>query len=381
MKVILSVDAIRYPLTGTGRYTYELARHLGPQDGIDRLRLFAGAGFTDDVPRPAETPSTILSGIRKTLQKSDLVVALRKRVIDARQKSALVSFEDHVFHGPNYYLPDFGGRSVATIHDLSVFTMPECHPPERVRFMRREVEASLRRASALITDSQFTRQEVAAYFSWPLDRIHAVPLASSGAFHPREKAAIAPLLSQAGLTFGQYSLFASTIEPRKNIRMLLAAYRALPQSTRQAVPLVLIGHEGWRSADIHKDIRVGEREGWVRYLGFVKETDLPLYYAGARLFLYPSLYEGFGLPVLEAMASGVPVICSDEASLPEVGGEAACYVGTLDEMGLTEAIARGIEDDAWHADSSRAALAQAGRFSWSRCAAATAQVYRTIAAA
>src|SRR5690606_17318135 len=115
-----------------------------------------------------------------------------------------------------------------------------------------------------------------------------------------------------------YTLFVGTIEPRKNLSVLLQAYSRLPVAQRARIPLVLSGHPGWNSDAIHQQIQQGEREGWVRYLGFMPAQDLPVLYAGALLFAFPSSYEGFGLPPLEAMASGVPVICSNSSSLPEV---------------------------------------------------------------
>lgn len=378
MKVILSIDPIKYPLTGIGRYAFELAGQLGNLPEIESLRFLRGARFSDSIAEPAHTPG-ILSGIRGHLLKNRLAVELYRLVMPRLKANALRGFEDHVFHGPNFYLPPFKGRSVVTMHDLSPYTWSNCHPPERVRYMRKEIELSLKRATMLITDSEFTRQEISAYFGWPLEKITAVPLACSDDFHPRTPEELRPVLGKYDLSPERYCLFAGTIEPRKNIPALLDAYEMLPYSIRRRWPLVLVGYKGWNSDTLHARILNAERSGWARYLGFVESGDLPVIYAGARLFTYPSLYEGFGLPVLESMASGVPVVCSNVSSLPEVVGDSAAMHEALDVTRLRDLIVAGLEDENW-CDSARSkGLAQAAEFSWKRCAKETATVYQAVA--
>lgn len=379
VKAILSVDAVRYPLTGTGRYALELARHLPQVGTIDTLRYFGTAGFVAEPPSPRESASAAAGTLRRLLQKSGAVVALRQVVLNHRRKRALSGFEDHVYHGPNYYLPPREGPNVVTIHDLSIFTMPECHPPERVRYMREQIALSLKRATRLITDCAFTREETAAYFGWPIERIDVIPLASSGNFVPQDEIQVAPVLTRFGLSHRGYCLYAGTIEPRKNIGRLLEAYERLPQQLRQRFPLVLVGYRGWQSESVHARIAAGEREGWARYVGYVPGADLPALYAGARLFALPSLYEGFGLPVLEAMASATPVITSDRSSLPEVAGSAALTVDPYDVNGLREMLRIGLEDEAWQEKARADGLKQAARFSWRRCAEETARSYALAA--
>lgn len=375
VKAILSVDAVRYPLTGTGRYALELARHLPQVGTIDTLRYFGAAGFVEEPPTPRESGSAAAGSLRRILQKSGAVVALRQAALNYRRKRALSGFEDHVYHGPNYYLPPREGPNVVTIHDLSIFTMPECHPPERVRYMREQIALSLKRATRLITDCAFTREETAAYFGWPIDRIDAIPLASSGDFVPQEEAQVRPVLARLGLSYRGYCLYAGTIEPRKNIGRLLDAYEDLPQQLKRRFPLVLVGHRGWRSESVHARIATGERDGWARYIGYVPGADLPALYAGARLFALPSLYEGFGLPILEAMASATPVVTSDRSSLPEVAGSAGLMVDPYDVKALQTALHKGLEDEAWQEKARGCGLKQAARFSWRRCAEETARSY------
>jgi glycosyltransferase involved in cell wall biosynthesis len=376
LKVILSVDPIKYPLTGIGRYTYELAKALGQDSRVASLCFLGGRRLGHSLPEPSETQVAMLGGgVRRLLLKSRSMVELYRFISPYLKARALRGMEDHVFHGPNFYLPPFEGRSVVTIHDLSPFIWSACHPPERVRFMLPEIELSLKRATLLITDSEFTRQEVARYFNWPLEKIHAVNLASAATFYPRAASVLTPLLKGYGLSPGGYCLFAGTIEPRKNIDVLLDAYALLPQAVRQRCPLVLTGYQGWNSEALHRRMADAGRSGWARYLGFVSADQLPLLFAGARLFVFPSLYEGFGLPVLEAMASGVPVVCSNASSLPEVAGGVAAMCDSGDIDALRHLILMGMEDDSWRSDAIKRGLDQATRFSWQRCAKDTIGAY------
>jgi len=382
MKVILSVDPVRFPLTGIGRYTFELARHLKKISQIERLRFFSDYRFADDLllepMQSAKTAASSSINIRRTILKNRLTVEMYRLISPLIKSWALRGHSDHVFHGPNFYLPPFDGPTVCTFHDLSVFTWAHCHPPERIRFMRKEIALTLKRADMLITDSEYTRQEVASYFGWPLEKIRAVPLACSTDFRPRTSDELIPVLGRHGLKLGGYSLYVGTIEPRKNLEVLLDAYSLLPQSMRQQWPLVLIGYRGWRSEQLHARIDVAVAEGWARYLGFVDADELPLIYAGARVFVFPSLYEGFGLPILEAMASGIPVVCSNSSTLPEVAGDAAAMCEPQDVDTLSQLIAIGLEDEIWRDKAKSKGLLQAAGFSWQRCAEDTVAVYGEV---
>lgn len=377
MKVILSVEPVRFPLTGIGRYTQELARSLEKSPDISDLRFFAGRRFLEAIPPPSSSAGGGY-GLKRVMQRSHLATEAYRLLMPLLKRQALKGCADYLYHGPNFFIPPFPGRSVATFHDLSPFTWADCHPGERVRFMQKEMHKTLTRASGLITDSEYTRREVAEYFAWPLDRIHAVPLASSSDFRPRVASELSEVLHRHGLQPGGYSLYVGTIEPRKNIVTLLDAYERLPVALRRRWPLILSGYKGWRSEEIHGRIEDAQRAGWARYLGFVPGEDLPLLFAGARLFAFPSLYEGFGLPVLEALSSGVPVVCSNSSSLPEVAGEAALMSEPLDVDAFTANLQRGLEDDAWRTMAIASGLRHAASFSWERCARQTIEVYRKV---
>lgn len=377
MKLILSVEPVRFPLTGIGRYTYELATRLQRSSEINDLQFFAGRRFLPSLPTAADQ-SDAVHGLKRLVQKNAVAVEAYRRLMPYLRKRALKGHEDHLYHSPNYYLPPFAGPSVATFHDLSPFTWAHCHAPQIARFLQKELTLTLQRADALITDSHYTRQELADYFGWPIERIHAVPLASSPEFHPRSADSLREALARYGLQAGGYSLFVGTIEPRKNLETLLDAYGKLPVALRQRWPLILTGYHGWRSEAIHQRIAQAQQQGWARYLGFAASEDLPLLYAGARLFTFPSHYEGFGLPVLEAMSSGVPVVCSNSSSLPEVAGQAALMCAPGDVDGLSALLRQGLEDENWRLAAVQQGLTHAAGFSWERCAQATIKVYRKV---
>ncbi|MER2298824.1 MAG: glycosyltransferase family 1 protein [Pseudomonas sp.] len=377
MKLILSVEPVRFPLTGIGRYTYELATRLQRSSEINDLQFFAGRRFLPSLPTAVDQ-SDAVHGLKRLVQKNAVAVEAYRRLMPYLRKRALKGHEDHLYHSPNYYLPPFAGPSVATFHDLSPFTWAHCHAPQIVRFLQKELTLTLQRADALITDSHYTRQELADYFGWPIERIHAVPLASSPEFHPRSADSLREALARYGLQAGGYSLFVGTIEPRKNLETLLDAYGKLPVALRQRWPLILTGYHGWRSEAIHQRIAQAQQQGWARYLGFAASEDLPLLYSGARLFTFPSHYEGFGLPVLEAMSSGVPVVCSNSSSLPEVAGQAALMCAPGDVDGLSALLRQGLENENWRLAAVQQGLTHAAGFSWERCAQATIEVYRKV---
>jgi alpha-1,3-rhamnosyl/mannosyltransferase len=351
LKLILSVDALSPSLSGIGRYTWELTRRIGQVPGIEQVRFFRNGHW---VRNPE---SLIATGA--TVQKRRF-----KFPRWAERRYWEWTCRGHVFHSPNYFLPPYAENGVATIHDLSVFKFPETHPVERVRQFEKLFRKTLDISVHLITDTEATRVEVTA-----------VHLGVASAFLPQTGEMLASRLKHFGLSPEGYALCVSTIEPRKRVNALLAAYGALPAELRVCYPLVLAGGYGWRSESIHKLIEIGQRAGWLRYLGFVPEADLPALYAGARLFAYPSIYEGFGLPVAEAMASGVPVVTSDRSCLPEVAGGAARLVNPDDVDAFAAALEAGLTDITWRQNAIKRGLQVVARYDWAKCAEQTATVY------
>lgn len=369
MKIAFCVDAIKPPLTGIGRYAYELSNYfLNESSEISELRFFLQN-------RWVEGPAILENQIATRSRSKGLHRKILREFQTWRLRRQAAQF---LFHSPNYFLPDIADSGISTIHDLSVFKYPETHPIERISDFENRFKSTLSRASHLITDSEATRHEVIDYFGWQADRVTAIPLGVSPAFHPRINDEVQPALDSLGLRHGAYSLCVSTLEPRKRIDRLLDAYDALPINVRSLYPLVLVGSKGWLSEKLLSRIETCVADGWLYYLGFVPEALLPLLYAGARSFLYPSIYEGFGLPVLEALASGVPTLASTRSSLPEVSGGAALLVDPDDINALASGVEKTLLDDTWRNRARLAGLDVASRFTWSSCAQKTLELYRSF---
>jgi alpha-1,3-rhamnosyl/mannosyltransferase len=250
------------------------------------------------------------------------------------------------------------------------------HPANRVEAFERLFASSLERAAQVITDAETVRQELIRTFALPADRVSVAPLGVDQRFRPRQPSEVMASLACWGLQPGGYGLSVAAFEPRKKIAELIEAWARLHPATRTRFPLVLAGAVGWRNDRLHLQIERAQAEGWLKHLGFVEEALLPQLYAGARLFVYPSIYEGFGLPPIEAMASGTPVIVSNRSCLPEVCGDAARFIDPDDADGFTAALEESLNDERWQAQMVLKGLHHASRYTWESCISDTVAVYR-----
>ncbi|SER92110.1 glycosyltransferase family 4 protein [Sphingobium sp. YR768] len=366
-RVILSVEALSPQLTGVGRYVWELAQRLPVEPGIASVRYVRNDHWIAD---PAKL---LIDGPRRN--KSPYELWMRKVSKTSRRLRDRTIAHFSVCHGPNFFLPEFAEQGIITIHDLSVFRYPETHPAERRAQFDQEFAATLGRTAHIITVSETVRQEVIAFTGFGPDKVTAIHQGVGPNFHPCASEDLVPVLARMSLTPGGYALCVSTIEPRKRIGELLKAWRLLPLALRNRCPLVLAGSSGWLSDAILRDMADAEREGWLRYIRYVEEAALPALYAGARLFVYPSVYEGFGLPPIEAMASGVPTIVADISCLPEVTAGAAMLTDPDDVDRFARDLERGLLDEDWRQSAAEAGLAVAAGYSWARCVQETAQLY------
>jgi len=283
-----------------------------------------------------------------------------------------------VLHGLDYFLPARRGRAalVVSVHDLSALRHPEWHPRRRALAHRWSLARAARAASCVITPTDAVRGDVIDALGLPPDRVAVVNYGISHAFRPRHPAEIAATLARYGLAAGDYVLHLGALEPRKNLPALLDAM-ALARARRPDLPpLVLAGPPGWRNAGLRR--RLGT--AGVRHVGYVGDDAAAALLAGALLFVYPSLYEGFGLPPVEAMASGTPVVASADPALAEVLGDAALLVDPRDPEALADAIVRALDDTALRTRLRALGLARAQRFTWERAAAETAAVYAAAVA-
>jgi len=374
MRVIFNVDAITAPLTGIGRYALELARGLAHHEEIEELRLYSAYRWVDD-PAHALAANRTIAAIRRNVPFKTQALELYTQLRGALFRLHTRKMRGWLLHTPNYVLMPFDGPALTTVHDLSWLSFPEAHPVERVRFLDRHLPDSLERANLVLTDSDFIAAEIASRFGVPRAKIRAIPLGVDARYRPEPRAAIAATLAKYDLQDSAYLLVVATLEPRKNLARLVRAYAALPAALRARHPLVIAGARGWLSGELESAIAPLEASGAARRLGYVGEDDLPAIYAGAHAFAFPSLYEGFGLPVLEAMACGVPVLTSNVSSLPEIAGDVALTVDPRDDGALRIGLERILEDMNWRTGASARGVVRAHDYPWSRCVDATIDAY------
>jgi alpha-1,3-rhamnosyl/mannosyltransferase len=361
-----------------------LAKGFQPLADIEKIFFLKDSQIHSDLKllestSHLEKPKPIKHLIRSILGSFGPVVRLYQIQNDLRESKALQPYRNAVFHGPNYYLPEHEGPCLTTFHDLSVFKYPEFHPKTRLNYMGKELPKALKRADVIITDSNYTREEVINYSGFDPSRVLAIPLAASEEFKPRAENECQETLRRFQLTYKNYVLYAGTLEPRKNLNSLLDAYESLPEKLRLHTPLVVAGYKGWRSDDVHERLKKAHAAGWAKYLGFVSAKDLSILFSAAKSFVYPSIYEGFGLPVLEALASGVPVVCSDATSLPEVAGGCALMCDHGDVDALVQLLTKSLEDQEWRQTAITKGLQQAATFSWQKTVNKTLDACRLAA--
>lgn len=262
---------------------------------------------------------------------------------------------------------------VVTVYDLSFIHYPQRLPAARRAYLRTFTAHSCRRARRVIAISHSTAHDLTATLDIPADKIDIAPPGYDAAvFRPLPADAVAAFKRVHDLP-DRYWLFIGTLEPRKNLPALLEAYARLPRTER--LPLVLGGGKGWDYAPIFETVERLHLADDVRFPGFIADADLPFWYNGAQAFLYPSIFEGFGLPVLEAMACGTPVLVADAGSLPEVAGSAGRCIDPADTDGWTAAL-RDTHDPAWGAAARTQGFIEAGRYSWAHTARQTIRSYQ-----
>jgi alpha-1,3-rhamnosyl/mannosyltransferase len=383
VRVIFNVDAISAPLTGIGRYALELARGLARHREIEALRLYSAYRWVSD-PEQALAANRTIAAMRRNVPFKGAALETYTQLRSALFRLHTRHLRDWLLHTPNYVLMPFDGPALTTVHDLSWLSYPETHPVERVRFLERHLPRTLDKAAAIFTDSQFIADEIATRLGVARSKLRVVALGVDPAYRPRARVELAAVLAKHGLADSAYLLVVATQEPRKNLARLARAYAALPASLRARHPLLIVGARGWLNAELEKSLAPLEARGEARRLGYVAEDELPLLYAGAHAFAFPSVYEGFGLPLLEAMASGIPALTSSVASMPEIAcdatGEIALTVDPFDERALRDGLARLLEDTAWRDQAATRGIERARGFSWARCVDATVAVYRDVLA-
>ena len=373
LRVGLNGSTLLSPLTGIGQYTRCLADSLSALEAVD-LHLFYATAWSQDI----RTHPVAEIARAKELFKAIVPWPQTVGRILTQPRFAQGARDRHIdlYHEPGFFPYTFEGPTVVTIQDLSWIRYPETHPIQRVRALEARVPKVIASAAHLIVLSEFVKKEVVQEFPHAASKITTTLPGARTARKARNDQQRIETLRRFKLEDKRYFLYVGTLEPRKNIQTALRAHAKLEE--RDRVPLVLVGVKGWLTSPLEQSMVGPIQRGEVRALGFLQDDELIDLYSAALAVTYPSLYEGFGLPPLEAMACGTPAIVSNAASLPEVVGDQGLIHDPNDHDTLHGYMKRLLHDPAFLEAQRSYAQRRAALFSWSRCAEATLDVYRGV---
>jgi len=363
MKVAIDYTAAARQRAGIGRYTRSLIHALAQQDHTNSYTLYvpSDARYLGDA-------STFPNNFHITR------APLNERAMVTLWQRARIPFPIEIFTGGAdvFYSPDFvlpptrAKRKILTVHDLSFKRVPETAVPNLKWYLEGAVPRAVQRADLILADSDATRQDLIELFHPPLERVRTLYSGYDPLFRRVTDANELTRVREKYKLQRPFILNVGTIEPRKNLTRLIQAFAQLP--ARGELELVIAGGRGWMYDEIYAAPQKFGVGGAVRFLGFTPDADLPALYSFAELFVYPSLYEGFGLPVLEAMACGAAVVTSNNSSLPEVAGDAALLVDAQDTDALVSAMRCLLEDTDLRKRLQEKACERAKLFSWEKSA-------------
>jgi glycosyltransferase involved in cell wall biosynthesis len=376
MRIGINALFLERPETGSGQYTRNLLQALAKAEPTNKYLLISPgpAPSVSEFQLPISNLQLPTSNLRKNLTKLwfeqvAFPLACRRLGVD-------------LAHVPYFASPLFSAvPTVVTVHDLIPLILPAYRGSPLVRLYTRLVAAAARKAEAIITVSQASRQDIVRYLHISPERVHVTYEAAGEAFQPVKNEDQRTAIRQKYALPERYLLYLGGFDQRKNLSALLRAF-ALLVNRQQRPRLVIAGQVPARESPMFPDPRRLVRELGVEerviFTGWVPEEDKPPLYSGATAFVFPSLYEGFGLPAAEALACGTPVIASNRSSLPEVVGEGGILVEPTDAEALAEAMKVLLVDDALRAELRQSALVQAAKFSWKQTALETLAVYRKV---
>ena len=365
------------------RVGFDVSKIFGPRDGVARYSVSLLQALAEEAEARGGTPALHLYSLGADVGSRAWRRLLEELPGNVRRGPGRWPRRRHVdlFHIPSFSDPAcFDGPVVFTIHDLTFLTHPEFHVPDNRNQCLLGTMRAVSRQATILAVSEATAEEVRKWFVLPEDRLRVVYEAASPVFvafsGPEFEAARERLVERFGLD-GPFVLSVGSLEPRKNIARLVEAYAELDPESRSSTPLVLVGGSSWKEDHAFG----GVWPDFVRRLGAVEEEDLVALYNVASVVAYPSLVEGFGLPVVEAMACGTPVLTSNTSSLAEVGGEAALCVDPLDVAAIRHGLEALLGDAALRAHYRQAGLARAAGFSWRKAAKEVIEIYGGIVGA
>ncbi len=371
MHVVIDAQSLLEPLAGIGRCTSSMLKALARVDLRNQYYLYYGASFRQS--RAALPHFDSPNFHKKLIRFPGRVFRLLTEKLNVLPVGSLLGNYD-LYHGMNYHVPRVAFPSIVNIYDLSYLLFPQYFTGKRLNDIRGKVASSIKRADRILTGSESTKADIVNFLKVPVERIEVIQFGVEEAFKPQGSEEAVSIRKKLSLP-ERFILFVGTIEPRKNIISLLRAYRKLG---RVDIGLVVAGGRGWLFEEIFREVDRLNLNGKVLFPGRVPETDLPALYSAASVFVYPSVYEGFGFPPLEAMACGTPVITSNTSSLPEIVGDAGILVNPEDSDEIAEAIESVLDDDSKRDEMRTKGIERAKRFSWETCARETLRLYAEL---
>ena len=369
----VDVSAAVHHRAGLGRYGDSLVRELSGMIP-DRLALFYNQERGVEPLRgleqlPSRTVSLGYKPWRMAVWMGQLARLPFNRLVPGAS----------LFHATEHLLmPLWGVPTVLTIHDLIPQLLPQHHKPLNRWYLNWTMPLYCRRANHIIAVSEATRRDLLATYHLPPEKVSVIHEAASPRFRPQPESAQVRVRKMYGLP-EEYLLYVGTIEPRKNLERLLEAWTPLRRSG-ECPPLVIVGKRGWLSDSFYAALEASPVHEDIILTGYVQDADLPVIYGAATAFVWPSLYEGFGLPPLEAMACGTPVVCANASSMPEVVGDAALLFDPQDSDALKATMRQIVADADLRVELRERGLVRSSKFSWSRAAAETLAVYTQLLA-
>ena len=387
MRILFNVSSATLQSAGIRQYTVNLLQCLARRPDIEDLQVLSGQTIVarDSIANflsYSDQRATGTSGrFNSFLRRLPGAYWARQTLTDRRAASHLGHFArlGFIYHEPNFIPVRYAGPSVITVHDLSHLRHPEFHPGKRVAWLNTYLPKALIKADRIAADSEFTRREIVDLCKVDENKISVVHIGAAPDFQPRDAQQAAQTLSRMGLRYGGFVLSVATLEPRKNLSRLLNAYAMLPQSLRREYPLVLVGARGWEESSVMDRIRALQSRGELVCTGFLAREQLVDLYASAAFLAYVSLYEGFGIPIVEAFSSGIPVLTSNSTSLAEVSGGAGLQVDPTSEPAISDGLRKLLEDEALRGRLTQLGKARVKEFSLDRCADQAVAMYRHLA--
>ena len=365
-KIVVDTLALLSPLTGIGRYTYEICDQLKNKDEFDLD--FYYCYFSKNIIKPDEVSKT--KNFKNFLSKTPLLKKVSRKLLNTYTTLQYKKNFD-IYWQPNF-IPNVNIKSkftVTSVHDFSFLHHKEFHPKERIEYFQKYFFENIKKSDLIITGSEFIKKEILNHIDIDKSKVKVVYHGiDHNVFKKYDEIDLSINLPK------NFLLCVGSLEPRKNLYRLLKSYELLPKYIKEEYKLVLVGFSGWENSEILEIIN--KNKNYIHYLGYVTNEELAMIYNLAKIFIYPSLYEGFGLPPIEAMACGVPVITSENSPMQEVCKDYATYINPYEIDDIVSKLKFLIENEKYRSDKSTDAIQHVQSFTWEKSATEHSKIFK-----